>query len=259
MRLTILLIFTFILGFNTAESQSFIWTNSTSEVLPAKAKEIPLFGVKRIGLRNDKELQIHPIFFFLYPHVGLKKQWGNKGDWTIGSYHSIAYPSLLLKSMAREGTGGILPKTSVIPQIITTKNEVFATKMISNQFFVMASLGVELAASFGDADFPTIDFPFAYRRTAVYHDKIVPKLGIAFGGHISAKVDFMIDVNAYKMFSETGGLILENKAFVFWRKSDRFGLKAGFATAFGRYPYGLDFRIMPALDLVFSRRSSSEK
>ena len=235
------------LGFSQEKSLM----NSYTSILEKGQKEIPLFGVKKVGIGHDMELQVHPLFFFLDPHIAVKKYWGNQNDWLLASRHTLNYPTLLLKMMSREGTGGVLPKTSVIPQIVSSRNEVSATKTIGDQFYLTALLGVELVVTFGDADFPTIDLPFFYRRTAVYHDHVLPFVGVEFGGHISPKVDFEVVVTGYKMLNEIGGFTVEDKAVLFWKKSSKFGVKAGLASAFGQYPFGYDIRLMPILDFVW--------
>lgn len=236
---------------NVGLSQEKALVDSKVSVLAKGQKDLPLFGVKKMGIGNNMELQLHPLFFFLDPHIGLKKYWGDRGGWHLSSRHTLNYPTLLLKMMSREGTGGVLPNTSVIPQIISTQNEILATQTIGNQFYLAASLGVELAITFGEANFPTIDLPFVYRRTAVYHDHILPYVGVEFGGQLSQKIDFEVILNIYKFINDNAGFTVEDKAVLFWKKSPNFGIKAGVASVLGKYPFGYDFRWIPLLDFVW--------
>ena len=248
---SIIVLLSFLFLSNIAFTQTNLWSDASAQTLKKGRKNWPLLGIKKMGLKNNKELQIQPIFFFLAPNIGLKKYWGNKNGWDIASLHKLHYPSLMLKTIAREGTGGVLPKSSVIPQIIGTKNELIVSKVINEQYFFAARLGVDLALSFGDADFAEIDLPFIYNRTAVYHSNFIPYLGLHLGGTIVPKLDFELAFTALKMTNDTGGFVFEDKAVLFWKLSDKFGIKAGAASAFGRYAYGNDFKLIPVFDVVF--------
>lgn len=251
MKFNILLLLGFLCIANTGQAQYKSWSGETAFVVEKGEKELSLFGAKKLGIGKGMELQAYPILFFLNPHIGLKKYWGDKSNWAISSRHKLTYPSLLLKTISREGTGGVLPKTSIIPHIITTKNELIATKVIGGNFHLTGTLGVELAVTFGDSDFPVIDYPFIYRRTAVYHDKILPYLGLQFEGHINPKFGFQVAFTTFKLINDTGGFVFENKFVLFWEKSPKFGVKLGVVSAFGKYEYGGDAKAIPVLDIVF--------
>ena len=240
-------------------AQSDVWSDASASVLKKGRLEWSLLGKKRLGIKNNMELIAQPFFFFISPHIGLKKQWNTHSDFNLASVHRIGYPSILLKIMSREGTGGILPKDSTIPQIITFKNAIIVSKNIKTHYFAAANLGVELALSLGESDFPEIDFPFIYRRTAVYHNQFVPYLGIHLGGQLISKIDFELAFTAYKMTNDIGGLIFEDKAVLFWKKSNKFGVKAGVASVFGKYAYGNDARLIPVIDVVLGFGGSQQK
>ena len=252
MKLKILIFAGLLMMTHLGIAQEKALSNDLSTVLKKGQKEYPLFGVKRIGIGHDMELQVHPLLFFLDPHIGLKKYWGNKNKWHISSRHTLNYPTILLKTISREGTGGVLPKTSVIPQIFSTKNEIQVAKALGDQFRFTAILGLELAATLGDSDFPTIDLPFAYRRTAVYHDHFLPYFGLQLEGDLTPELKYELAFTAYKIMNDTGGFTFEDKVILYWKKSRKFGLKAGLASAFGKYPFGNDIRWMPLVDFVWT-------
>lgn len=230
-------------------AQQNLWSDASTQTLKKGRLEWPLLGKKRLGIGKNMELSAQPVFFFMAPHIGLKKEWKNKTTFNLATVHKLGYPTILLKMLSREGTGGVLPETSIIPQLLTFKNEVIISKNIGDQYFIATRLGLELAFIFTNGDFPQIDLPFIYNRTAVYNNKFMPYLGVNFGGELLPKLDFEIAATVFA--NGTGGFVSEEKIILFWKKSDRFGVKAGVASAYGQYAYGYDFKLIPVIDLIF--------
>lgn len=233
--------------------QNSLWPNRSPQTLEQGRKVWQLFGPKKMGAAKNMEWQIQPLFFFISPNLGLKKRWTNDNKRiSIATVHKINYPSIYLNLFAREGAGGVLPKDSEIPPMISLRNEILIG-INSEKTILTLRGGIATAFKLGSAEknFPDIDFPFLYNRTLAFNNTPNIYMGINIHQDIRPKLNLEADFTAFKVSNENNNFVYESKLIFFWKKSDKFGLKAGAATAFGQYPYGKDFQIIPVFDIVF--------
>ncbi len=238
---------------DATQIQSNIWANGSPQTIAQGRKEIPLLGVKKIGWGKNMEWHIQPIFFFVSPNLGLKKHWTKtKNGLHISSFHKLNYPSIYLNLFAGEGAGGVLPLDSQIPPMLSLRNEVL---LGLNHQGSAITLRVGLATAFklgsAEKNFPDIDFPFLYNRTLALNHSPNLYAGINFNRDLHTKLNLEADFTAFSVGNEDNDFVFESQLIFFWKKSDKFGLKLGTAAAFGRYPYGKDFRMIPVFDVVF--------
>lgn len=236
----------------TDSTNLFIWPDRSTQTLEPKRKVWPLFGVKKMGTRNNMEWRIQPLYFLLSPNLGLKKGWTNNSQrkWRIASLHQLNYPSILLKMLAREGAGGILPENSIIPPIILLRNEVLLGYQNQGNYLTFRG-GLATAFKFGEASFPDIDLPFFYNRMLAFNHTPNVYLGLNYNRDVLTTLNLEADFTAFKVDFSTGAWVFENRVVLFWKPTHKFGLKLGAATAFGEYPYGFDVRVIPVFDIVF--------
>ncbi len=238
---------------DSIQLQENVWASRRPQTLKAGRKVVPLFGAKKIGAAKNMEWRIQPLFFLISPNLGLKKCWKENNRWSIASFHQINYPSFYLNLIAREGSGGVLPKDSEIPPMLSLRNEIllgFSSKKMSSVTF---RVGVATAFKIGSGEknFPDIDFPFLYNRTLAFNHTPTFYGGINFYQDILPRLNMELDITAFQVNNENGSFIFENQLIFFWRKSSKFGLKAGVAAAYGSYPYGFDWRMIPVFDVIF--------
>ncbi len=230
-----------------------IWPDRTTNTLVKGRKVWPLLGVKKRGAGNNMEWQIQPLFFFVSPNLGLKKQWLNhQKGWSFASLHKINYPSIYLNLIAREGAGGVLPKESQIPAMISLRNEFLLGFNTQANFFTLR-LGIATTFQLGSAEknFPDIDIPFLYNRTLSLNNTPNIYFGINFNRDLHPRLNLEADFSAYKVDFDSNDFVYESQLLFLWRKSSKFGIKFGAAAAHGRYPYGSEFMVIPVVDFLF--------
>ncbi len=247
---TIILISILSLSALFVNAQTGGWANNSAKVIEQGAKEKGLFAPFKIGLKNNTELSTQPLLFFLIPNVAVKKQWKGESedDIFIASKHKFTYPTLLLNTLATEGAGGILPNTSVIPQLFKFNNSVLASKNVANQLMTL-ELGVDVTFSFGDSDFPSIDY-LVYHSTYSFNNGFTPYITYDVTGHIYGAFDYDINVGTYIFTGDDSGILANHKFRLIWNVSPKFAINGGALFQSGEFPYGHGTTLLPAFDLM---------
>ncbi len=233
-----------------SRAQSLKWSNNTADVLEQGRKETGIFSPFKMGLKNNMELAVHPIWFFIIPNATVKKQWKTTDSYRFASEHTLTYPTILLKMLSRNGAGGILPATSTIPQLFKLDNTALFSIDKFNQTFTL-SAGFDLCLSAGDSDFPYIEWHFVYPRTYSLNNTFTPHAGIDVTGKIYKKFIYEYKFNTFFLTQVDAGIITENQFKITWQKSDKFAVKAGAVYSYGTFPFGKDGGLFPTFDVMF--------
>lgn len=237
-------------SFQLMNSQTVRWSDNTTSVLEKGRKETGVFSPLKLGLKNSMEISTHPILFFVIPNIALKKQWKNEKI-GIASVHKFTYPSILYKMLAREGTGGILPSTSVIPPIFKLNNSLLISKKLSNNTLTF-NVGIDFALKAGESNFADIEYHMVYPRTYSLNNMFTPHVGFNFMGDFMENFRYDYNLNSYFFLKNNKGAILEHTIKLSWFKSDKFAVKAGTLITHGKYPGNkTDVGIFPVFDLMF--------
>ena len=226
-------------------------THGTASVLAHKDWEVGLYAPLRRGMGDGFELSIHPLVAILSPHLAVKKVWKPDGGWKVASRHSLLYPTPLLRSLAREGTGGIIVADAVIPPILATDNRVILTRAMSEHTKLSLSGRVMLGTGLGESAWPSIHMPLAYTRTAAYQDHVATALGAQLDGRLFSTFYYRVDLDGWVLPLSEATWATEAKATAHWRPSDRFTMQAGATAVVGAYPYGNNWHLLPAFDLIW--------
>lgn len=254
---------------------TFAQTDSTkTKKIKLKTTSVGIFDPWRISINNKHELSTQPLLFFIIPNAKLKYQWCDKNNATLFSKHSFTIPTLLLKTLAREGTGGILPVDSKIPFIFTTKHQFFVQKSFSEIHQLTIGLGGEIGFHGKNSDFPTIDYPIVFPRTHVYTNNFLLQGDLKWtirlynktrscSDYVScmnqrtklvlSKTEFFLDLhstyfhlptnfNNYRAFEES--LILRRETY-------NKGYKLGVKYSYGTYAFGKGNGFFPFFDVIF--------
>jgi|GEM_PF-6936318 len=229
-----------------------LWPDRSTHTLKPGRKVWPLLGVKKMGVRNNMEWQIQPLFFFVAPNLGLKKRWSNEKGLSIASLHKISYPSIYLNLISREGTGGFLPEDSEVPPILHLKNEFLLTlDKWSNLFTFRLGLGTAFKLKATEQQLADLDLPFIYNRTLAFGNTPNLYFGLNVIRDLTSRLTVEGDFGAFKVDFASNRFVYESQLVLFWKFSDRFGVKLGAAAAYGQYPYGAEFQMIPLVDVVF--------
>ena len=238
---------------NTAKTDTSImlWSNNTTKTLKRGRKEVGIFSPLKFGLKDSLEVTVHPIFFFIIPNVEVKKFWKSFGQVDFATKHKFSYPTLLYQTISKRGVGGILPANSTIPQMFKFNNAIMLGVTVNEYFTATASIGLDLTLSFGESNFPEIEYHIIYPRTYSYNNLFTPYFDADFTGKFFGNFYYDYELTVFYMTNINKGNIMENKFKFQWNISDKFAAKAGVLVVYGEYPYGLDSGVFPIFDLMY--------
>ena len=229
-----------------------VWTGRRADTLPAGRWEVGVFGPLKYALTDKVELSTHPLAFFVLPNVSAKISWNENRPWRLATRHGVHYPTLALKLISREGTGGVLPAATDVPHIIGLTSEVLATTNVPlyRRWFTVR-LGFTVAARFGGERLPAIELPVLFPRTAAYSSWGTGHAGLALEGELIGPFYYLLDTTMFVIPGFEGAFAFENTAQLSWRPSTRFMLTAGGRAIYGGYPYGERLHLVPMIDAKF--------
>jgi hypothetical protein len=248
-RLIVTLAITALLVPVGAQARPARWSTGTAHTLPKGRLEVGLFQPLRYGATDSFELSTHPLLNAVMPNWAVKTSVFDAGEWSAAVSHGVHYPTPLLRLLSREGTGGVLPSDAKVPHIIGWNAELLATYNFSPEQMATGRFGVLLAARFGESDWPTLDIPIVFPRTAAYHNTATFVGGLDFDGQIVDGLWYLVDVDLFLMPWDQGLYALEHCLMINWRVTGGFALHLGYKMVFGEYPFGTQFQILPLLDL----------
>ena len=235
------------------------WLSGTAHTLPKGRWEIGLFQPVRWGQGEDREVSFFKLTVLLMPGVTVKQRWGQCNNWTISTSHSLYYPTPLLKTMAKDGIGGMISPEFEIPHLLSLWNMVLASKPLPQNKILTTKVGFALA--FGGTDLSkesTIDLPLVYHRLAVYYNGWLLRFGSDLNGQIGKKLSYLIDGDYILIPGMKGYFTLEHKGMLSWKKSSTFLISIGYKLTYGLYPDGYPnnnitrFHVIPLLDLQWA-------
>ena len=232
------------------------WLSGTAHTLPKGRWETGLFQPVRWGQGEDREVSFFKLTALLMPGVTVKQRWDQCNNWTISTSHSLYYPTPLLKTMAKDGIGGMISPEFEIPHLLSLWNMVLASKPLPQNKILTTKVGFSLA--FGGTDLSkesTIDLPLVYHRLAVYYNGWLLRFGSDLNGQIGEKWSYLIDGDYILIPGMKGYFTLEHKGMLSWEKSSTFQVSIGYKLIYGLYPDGYPnnniarFHALPLLDL----------
>jgi hypothetical protein len=227
-------------------------THGTADILDAGEWEIGLYAPLRRGFSGGWEISLHPLTALASPNVAVKKQWVDGGDWSLTSRHSLHFPARLLRALAREGTGGILVADATIPTIAATDHRLLASTQLGESTMLSLSARVLLGLEFGDSQWPSLDMPIAYPRTAAYQDTAAFAAGIQLDGPIWKSLNYRWATTVWALPFSEGRWAAESKTALPWRPNDSFTAQLSLTGTLADYPYGTDWHLLPGFDFIWS-------
>lgn len=236
---------------STARAQpSLVTSTNSAQTVPKGRFELGLFQPLRYGLTERVELSTVPLLVALMPQVEAKVRWLSQGHYSIATRQGVSYPSPLLHVLAREGSFGLLPKTSKIPTAFIFDIDGLFTRKLCEEHLLTALLGASAAPRGSTARMPLLDFPFLYARFAVLKTAAVYRLGLSYSGALHARIRASADVKYFILPVIHGGFSVEQGASLRFLLAKHVALEAGARLEYARYPSGLQFHYLPFLDVL---------
>lgn len=230
------------------------WSSGTAYLLPAGRLEAGLFQPVRYGFSESLEFSAHPLVCILMPNFSLKWSHNQHGGLTFTTLHNVYYPTPLLRTLAKEGIGGMISPEFHIPQMVSFYNEILLSTSLSGSFLFTAKAGVSFAIKSGELDErTTIDLPLVFPRLAVYYHGYGFRIGIDLQGKITRRWNYLLDSDLFLIPAAEENMAFEHKGLVLWNKSQRFQLCIGYKLVYGKYPFGTQWHLLfPIFDFQWA-------
>jgi hypothetical protein len=227
------------------------WSTNSAWTLPRGRWELGLFGASRVGVTDRVELAVHPLLFFALPHAEAKLRLFEHGDLTFASRHRLSYPTWFLKLVSKEGSGGLLPATTDVPQALQLESDAIGSWRWAPDQLATLGWGLAVAPSESTRDLPLLDFPFLYPRFAALHAWGVPRMWLSFDGRVLGPVYHALDARWYvlPLADVEGAYAFESGVAIEYRFGSSVALRLGTRTSIARYPIGTRFHYLPYVDV----------
>ncbi|HVY29166.1 MAG TPA: hypothetical protein VHB79_21555 [Polyangiaceae bacterium] len=233
-----------------------IWSGNHARPVPEHRLELGLLQNGHYGLSKRLELALHPLWFFALPHVELKALAAEQGPLALAVRGRLAYPTIFLGLVSREGAGGLLPKSSSPPQALQIEGELLGSYDLAPAQTLSAALGVAVAphASFTSAEMPLLDFPFLYPRFAALYTVLVPRAALYLEGRLWRRLYYDASALGFLMpkLPDVGtAWALEQSLALEYRAGDRVALSLGTRLSEAKYAYATRLHYLPYADVRF--------
>jgi hypothetical protein len=230
------------------------WSSEHALTLPQGRAELGVFRASHYGLSDRVELSLHPLWFFMLPHVEAKLRFAERGGLAAAVRGRLSYPTLFLGFVSRSGAGGLLPESSSPPQALQIEGDVVGTLTLARRHLASVALGLAVAphTSFAPEEFPLLDFPFLYPRFAALYTPVVPRASYAVSGPIVAALFYDVTISAYLMpdLPDVGAAYaFEQAGELEYRFGEHVAVSLGLRASEAKYAYGKLFHWLPTADV----------
>jgi len=232
------------------------WSSGTAYTLPVGRMEVGIFQPLRYGLSTSLEFSIHPLVTFLMPNLSVKWSHRSFNGFQVSTNHSLYYPTPLLRTVAREGTGGLISPEFRIPNMVAINTEVLASKFIAKDQVLTGKLGLALAAKSATLDRrTTIDLPLIFPRMNVFYHGYSLRGGTNLQGRMFRRWHYRADAEIFITPKAEENFAFEQLGLLLWQKSARFQFCFGYKLVYGEYPFGSQWHLLaPLVDLQWGWR-----
>ena len=251
--LLLLLTFLIVTKAGICKTSSRNWSSGTAYTLPAGRLETGLFQPLRYGWSEAFEVSSHPLVSVLMPNIALKWSHDQICGFFLTTQHNVYYPTPLLRTLSRKGTGGLISPEFTIPHMISFYNGILLSKQITGCLLFTHKMGISIAVKSGSLDErTTIDLPLVFPRLAVYYHGYGLRTGDDLQIKIAGRSSFLIDVDVFFFPGAQENFAFEHKGMFLWNKSDRIQFFFGYKLVYGEYPFGKQWHLGPLLDIQWA-------
>ena len=264
----ILLILTFSLAEEVFSQQPF-WTVGTAFTVPAKHTEISLFRPSSYGVSKKAEISLHPVAFFVMPHLFYKRRWTaihfGKRAFFVSSRHGLYYPTFALNLTKKYTFGYFLPISTSVPYSLATQHELLVSHYLNppshcdaGNYLLTGRLGFKYSYGIGASSPPIIYKSVLYRETMVFNPKLVWYTGIDLDAHLNSTFNYFVDLDFYSvgMFEN---IAIESKAGIMGYSGTKWSAFGGIKVAFSTMPGQNKLMFIPVFDVTYHWRVKAKQ
>lgn len=231
-----------------------LWSGNHALTVPQGRLELGLFQSAHYGLTDRVEVSLHPLWFFVLPHVEAKALAAERGRWSLALRGRLGYPTLFLKLVSKAGAGGLLPKQSSPPQAVQIEGDVLGSAAWAEQQMASVALGLAVAphTAFTPQQLPLLDFPFLYPRFAPLYSVVVPRAAFSFEGRVWRGLHYDASLLGYLMpqLPDVGtAYALEEAGALEYRFGGRVAVSLGLRVSEAKYAYASLVHFLPYADV----------
>ena len=239
----------------------FIVSSVSARTIAKGRWETGVFGPLTYGYSDRIELSTHPIADFLIPNISMKVSHQKDQELLIATQHSYVYPTPLLRTITKEGIGGIIapdPTMPQIPHMFSIGNKILITRDF-NGCSLTEKLGFSFAIVTGELDSrTTIDLPLVFPSLQVYYNGY----GLTYGIDIEKSLSNYFAVSTEMELAMLPGVrnsnFLDHRSKLFWNPSERHKIAIGYILTYGNYPFGTQWHLLPYVDYFWVIRTGKE-
>ena len=243
-----------------------IWTVGTAKTIGKGKFDVSILRPSRYGIGKKSEISLHPIAFFVLPHIDYKKNWLD-ANIKIATVHGFHYPKIVLKQIQKHEIQNYIPLTDTVPHIFAFKNEILFSTVLKKKtsctppnYVLTLKLGNKFAIKGEGSEPPFFDEKYFYQETSTYRKNLLWYIGMDLDGHLTDFFDFTVDLD-FQTINFIDDWAITHKTLLRTPLGKRSFILFGYWASFGTYPSGNRFGIVPLLDFSweFSRKHSKSK
>ncbi len=249
-RLILLLCIGWMFISENVEAQKWSFTEETAVLSAPKGQmEVGIFAPLRYALSDSILLSTHPVFFITAPNATITWAHAKTGNWYWATKHGFLYPTLLLRQLARKGTGGFISPEFEIPQMISVYNGVVLSKELAKRHLLSLAAGLDFGFVSGALDTRTsIDLPYIYPRLTPFYSGYQLLTELNVNGWLADRWNYHLAIKGF--WSQSNAL--EQVGYVGWNSKGNTQVRLGYFFSYAEYPFGVQAHlILPTLDVVW--------
>jgi hypothetical protein len=234
-----------------------LFAPDSARLVPPGGVELGVFAPLRWGVAERLEVSCYPLWMFVAPNVALRVGWGRAAGLEWASDHSLGYPTPLMRLLAREGTGGIVPSDVLYPHIVSFANHLLATRELPGGHLLSARVGGQLAKNLTAFDGPEfwsqVEWHYAWPRMAAWFTGWSVDGGLAAQGPVAGPFGYRVTLDGFYFTGLKGDRAVEWSVVAAWRPRPGLELHAGATWSWARFPYGTRLSVpLPLVDAVWA-------
>ena len=238
------------------------WDSQSAYILPKQRYEIGLFQPFRYGYSDNLEYSTYPLWSIVMPNITFKKRHDSFSSYQTASRWKFFYPTPILNIAARQGIGGLIDPNFTMPPMLGISASWIMTNPRPNTD-VTYNIGLDLGLNFGELDQRSnIDLPLLYHRLGVFHNGWGLHSGIDIQKSLISSIELLMDIDlkilpgidpkndGSNLSKILGDYAIEHKFLLIYEKSERFRILTGYKFVHGKYPFGIETRLLPFIPLI---------